>query len=540
MALPTFGAQKPPMGTPGINPNAPDPRIPQGPVYGPPSPVPPLPQQPQQPQRPNPMEVPPAPPNNLSGMSPLSQIGLVLSDTAAGMRGASQMPSQVAVQQRQQMYQQKRQQWMQGLGLLNEMQTQLDSVPIAERQAKAAALRKQFEAWAGKGSGVMFDDVVGDGTLTTGMSEMMKKSPALQVIMAGGGSYSDMRQYMKSPQGIEEAITFQDDALLPTVQEKVKKLLNDPQLESYRQEAMKDGYLTVEEIAEINEHASIGPTGTRLGENELATMRRRETDVVQATPGMRTRKELENIRKLQDEQPFKLAQKIASGKGPISDPLTRQIALQGFKDAGEIIEKNDAVLSDLDLSETMLRDAERILEERRTNTGRFAGSAPGQLIQSILNEADMNTLQQAFGQQWITAVQGMRGLGPLSDREGAAILTTVGGMDKDDAFNLRDIRRRLAKIGTVREAKAVERDLAKQTRDGIARRAGMDGIIQTAPRAFGPNSGTSPTGPKKATAKDLTAIADLLGVEPDADGNFSDDGLAVIEKYLQDNNIEVE
>jgi hypothetical protein len=511
------GVAAPSMGTPGFNPGAQDPRIPQGPPppmlnAGIPGGAMPAPQR-QQP--PNPMEVPEAPPMDMSGMNPLSQIGLVMADTAAGMRGQSQMPSQMAVQQRQKMYEQKRQQWMQGLQLLGEMQKKLDDVPVEQRTNKAAALRKQFEAWAGKGSGVMFDDVVGDGQISKGMLQMMEKSPALQTLMAQGGSYSDLRQYAKSEQGLREAMEYQDNELFPTAAEKVRSLQNDPKARARRDELARDGALSISDIKQLSdEFGTDGAKGNRISASEFGTLTRKQLELSQNVPGVKTAEQMEGSRQLKEKeesdiriedakQAAELEYNTNQGNGGVSlDPATRQVLVAEYKDSAKQIQDADSALDYLRELDSSLRKAEHVLtgtapdtegdadpkataSDKLLDTGPLMRIPGAGLTQQMMNSDNRAVVEQAFGEEWVGKVRTSAPKGAFSDREGLALERTIGSFGKGNPFNLRDIRERRKFIAELRTRKEEQRENSVYNRDSIAKRVDLGDLRTSTTRDAG-------------------------------------------------------
>lgn len=165
------------------------------------------------------------------------------------------------------------------------------------------------------------------------------------------------------------------------------------------------------------------------------------------------------------------------------DPLERQAAMADFKAAQETLDKVDLSLDNKQTLRQSLLDAQRVLEAQVAQSGVIAGSKLGQLVQRLgaTDETSVNVLQQAFSNQWVEAVQGMRGLGALSDQEGKALSSTTGGLDKSVEFNLRDLRKRIAVLDSQIKRSTREREVATATVKGIRKRAGTAHLMPEPP-----------------------------------------------------------
>lgn len=179
---------------------------------------------------------------------------------------------------------------------------------------------------------------------------------------------------------------------------------------------------------------------------------------------------------------------IAEGKAKFEppkgiDPFQRQILVDTYKQGGKDIDAAQASIDTLSQIDSQLERAEQVLAAGGVDTGAIAGGAVGSRVQRLTNEENLNVVEQAFGAEFLQAVQSMRGLGQLSDRDAQALTRTTGGIDKDEKFNLADLRRRRSELRKILARKAQERDIAVRNREAVLKEGGYSGVIQTKGRA---------------------------------------------------------
>lgn len=320
-------------GSPPFNPNAPDPRQSQqqgggllGRIFGGiggGSQRPVRPGEPQQPQR--------------SGGG-ISDLLIALGDFGAGVNGQPG-PSQILMQQRQQAYQQKRQQYAQNLQLLGEFQKAIEKAPLDQQEATKAKLRTQFETYAGPGSGDLFDSVLGNAGISAGMLEAAKKDPAAQQLIYMGAGQDAIAEYLRSPVGVQNAITAQDQAVSPAVEKKLRAGLfesKNPEVRAALEAAAKDGAITVEDVRALNQQfGTDGPQGTRLSDAELGTLERQQGSFAQRLPGFKTTEafDKEKAAKVSADLQVETQKRITTNAEEIRDRYERErLRAQGNKD----------------------------------------------------------------------------------------------------------------------------------------------------------------------------------------------------------------
>lgn len=441
-------------GTPGINPAAPDPR--QG-GLGLAKPTPPITR--------GGIE---NGPQDLSDLPFVTRLVLALDDGFKHNEGMVGEGDRLRMQ-RQQAAEQRKLAWKQNIEVVDKFRAFLDTVPVTERDSRAAKLRQKYVTeFGGPGSEELFDTIIGAGGDGEGLSTALLHHPKVQLILANNprASMADIKQAMNEPDFWPTAQKIQDDALLPSAEKKVQSLLNpqSPTLLARAQELGKNGY-TIEEIKQLNELAGEGPEGSRLTPGELATLERQQGAIAQRIPGFKTTAEFDEERKKAAEladfearenikfehykklKEMELEQNLAKSG---LDPAQRQVVLADYRDnlkQLQTIGDSQASLADMD---RILENAEKVLKGNKVGTGAIQKYTPDALR---TNPEALNALQQAFGTEWFQAVQNMRGLGHLSDREGLVIGQTTGGLDKEESFNLKDIqaRRRLLKTFMARK-----------------------------------------------------------------------------------------
>ncbi len=165
------------------------------------------------------------------------------------------------------------------------------------------------------------------------------------------------------------------------------------------------------------------------------------------------------------------------------DPLRRQAAMAELKDAQKGFEQRDLELDNKQSLRQNLVAARDVLERGMAQTGVIRGSKLGELVQRLgaTDETSVNVLQQAFSEQWVQSVQGMRGLGALSDQEGKALAATTGGLNKSIDFNLTDLNKRIAILDSQIKRADRGRTLAAKTRDSILETAGLGKVVPDRP-----------------------------------------------------------
>src|SRR3990167_2734734 len=229
-----------------------------------------------------------------------------------------------------------------------------------------------------------------------------------------------------------------------------------------------------------------------------------EVDLLQAQTEIEnvqlTRRRLEGeeqrsrrVKTFETDEAIRLEKEKARLKGPDGpDLFQRQILRDTFKEAGKEIEGAQSGVDMLSQIDATLERAEKVLASGGARTGAIAGSTLGAAQQRLTNEENVNTLEQTFGNPVLQGVQNMRGLGQLSDRDAQALGRTTGGLNKDEKFNLSDIRRRRAVLQQVITRKSQERDLAVQNREAVIRESGYQGVLQTKGRESLPTGAQAP------------------------------------------------
>jgi hypothetical protein len=291
------GAQQIP-GTPGINPNAPDPRIPQGPAapQGPPVTL--------GGGLPQAMQLPQAAPTNLSGENPLTQLGLVLGDTAAGLQGnLANAPSQMLLQRRKAEYDAKRKQFMESLQLADTMQKNLAKVPLNQRASVRNGYRSIFEGWAGQGGGDFFDSFFGDDdSRTEALIKAAEQDQGLAAGIAMGWSMEDVNAYTRSDDFIQRAVSEQDKKVMEPAIEQYNQIIASPDARADLERLGKDG-ITIDDLRTLNEkYGTLGPNGNKLTPAQLGALERNELALVSRLPNFKARAEVLEDRKRQAEE----------------------------------------------------------------------------------------------------------------------------------------------------------------------------------------------------------------------------------------------
>jgi hypothetical protein len=207
----------------------------------------------------------------------------------------------------------------------------------------------------------------------------------------------------------------------------------------------------------------------------------------------------------QKNRDAELAQANARASNAKTDPLVRQFLMENYKQGQKDISGADATLDKLGQMDRILEQAETALTGGEVSTGAIAGGKIGKFVQKFTNEAGVNVLEQAFGTEWSQAVDQLRGLGAMSDRDSAAIARTTGEFDKDDKFNLQDIKRRRALMKDVLGRMKRQRDVAVQNRDAVIREAGFEGTIQGSAGRDDAPSGEPTAPPGKPTPEEAAA-----------------------------------
>lgn len=476
-----------PIGTPGINPNAPDPRkllgppsatgaaTPGGSVLGLPTP-----------QAPAPAAAQASDP----GAQPEGRLQALfrqLGDFGAGFQGVPQQgPTNMMRQQRLQAMQAKQQKYRQDLAILGEMQEQLDKAPISQQEATRANLKRNFEAYYGPGGDVFFDGFLGEGS-SKALLEAAKTDDALNTLIVSDAPREVINDYIKSPERLARAQAAADEAAYPVVRDRLRSLLNstDPETAKAVAEAREDGNLTAAEVESLlDKFGTTGPDGTQLTRAERGTLKRLQGKLAQELPGFTTDEEFMKNREAEAELQRKIRLENAKAKDdPKTDPFKRQIALDAYKQGGKDIEAANATIDSLGQLKTSLSRAKKLVGEGTVSTGRAVGSAPVTFARKFLpgtaSEDDINTVEKAFGDEWVQTVQTFVGKGALSDREGAALLKTTGGMTKGEGFNAQDLQDRIDLLTNIIERKEMERGIATRNRERIAEEAGLGDVLET-------------------------------------------------------------
>lgn len=480
-------AQKPPQG-PGV-PDAPSLAVEQPAVPAPAPATPPAPQ----------YNTPKFNPNtntrDLSDLSPMQQLGLRIGNLGAGLQGKP-LPSTQLLEQRRAQYQQDRQEFLQGVEMLEKYQERLNKAPLKDRARIQQGFRGQFTQMMGAGSERMFDDVFGQEDISQGILDFYKDSPLIQAEIARGASYDDIRAVMRTPYGIEESMRLDDAKNFDPAVEGVRKLLGDPARARELEGLIKDGAtpevpggmgMTIDEFVEANQRSPSGPGGYRLNQAQINALYRNEEKLAAAFPNIfRTRESTKKLQELKDTLPFELAlQKAKSdGKGGTgTDPFTRAAALEELKRSDKVIGDNDTAVDTFERLYDSLGAAEKLLASGKVKTGVVSGGLLGKPIQKFIgDEADVNVVEQAFGNQWIGTIQSVKGLmGQLSNQEGTSLERVTGGFDKDDKFNLQDIRNRMREIEKISKRKLDERNRSAKSRTSLQGMAGIGEAVGPTP-----------------------------------------------------------
>ena len=229
------------------------------------------------------------PPTDLSDLGPLQKVGLALGDFSAGLQGR-QGPSQQILAQRKQEYEAKRQQYLQGLQVLDVARQQLENTPVDKLEQRRKVLRDQFVQFAGgEEAGDLFDASLGDLGSSKAVLEQLAEDDAGKALLASGGTLKEINQLATSEGFLARKSERQDKANLPTVERKIKALLNsqDPEVRALLAKIQKDGFTTPEEIKQLNELGTQGPDGTKLTDSELQTLDRQQGALEERIPGFR-------------------------------------------------------------------------------------------------------------------------------------------------------------------------------------------------------------------------------------------------------------
>lgn len=171
-----------------------------------------------------------------------------------------------------------------------------------------------------------------------------------------------------------------------------------------------------------------------------------------------------------------LSAKLPAPKAPY-DPLERSVLTAKYKEAQEEFAGIDQQITGKKRVLSIFKDAERVLREAKAKTGLVAGSSLGQVIQRlgvIGDETSVNILQQAFGEQFLEAMQSADFKGSFSEKEGDRIEKTTGDLSKSLEFNQRDLRMRNA----ILEAQIKQNENIRKTTSGtlkaIEKKIGAD------------------------------------------------------------------
>lgn len=272
-----------PSGTPGINPAAPDPRQQQGLGLAQPK---------------------PAVGSGGDGLGDLpfvTRLVLALDDGLKHNEGMLGEGDRLR-QQRAQAAEQRRVAWKQNVEVVDKFRAFLDTVPITERESRAAKLKQKYVSeFGGPGSEDLFDTIVGAGGDGEAISSQLLDDPEIQAVLANNprASMADINSIRQSPQFIQRAVERQDQVLLPSVEKKVSSLLGaqNPTMRDAIAKVQKDGKITPEEIKQLNEMAGEGPEGFKLTPGELSTLDRQQAAIAQRIPGFSTTEEFEASRK---------------------------------------------------------------------------------------------------------------------------------------------------------------------------------------------------------------------------------------------------
>jgi hypothetical protein len=267
------GAMGGQVGTPGINPVAPDPRSGLGMA---------------KPQRPSITEGP----ADLSDLPFVTRLVMALDDGFKHNEGMQGEGDRLRAQ-RQQAAEQRRLAWTQNVEMVDKFRAHLDTVPLNERDSRAAKLRDSYvREFGGPGSEELFDTIIGAGGDAEAISSQLRDDPEIQAMLMNNpqASMLDVNKIRQSPQFLQRAVERQDQALLPSVEKKLGSLLSaqTPTMREAIARVQKDGAITVEEIKQLNEMAGEGPEGYRLTPGELSTLARQQGALAQLIPGFKT------------------------------------------------------------------------------------------------------------------------------------------------------------------------------------------------------------------------------------------------------------
>lgn len=511
----------PSMGTPGINPNAPDPRVPQGPGLGlqqeaaPPAPAPQ-------------MQMPTEDPDDLSGLNAASKIGLLLGNVGAGLQGnLANSPVTQMQAQRRQAYERKRQAFMQGVQMMEKMDKDLETVPLSQRDAKKASQRALMVKMGGDGWGQTYDTLMGEDSTRAAMLEAAKTDQGWAAMMANGDPTPEMfNQYQRGPERMKRITDDFDRAQVDTSVAQFMKLVeSNPAARAEAKEMAKDGFTSAEIRAVNAKYGTQGPNGVSLTEAQLGTLDRQQGMLVGRIPGFKTDEQFQKDKDLADAEASTIRINEAKQKseydwnttqaksGPQISPATRDFMKLEHKKAVETVANTDAALDYLKELDRSLNKAEAVLtnkpvdsdlpvkpgkpdvsdaSDERINTGKTRFLPGAGLTQSLTNTDDYSILEQAYGEEWVGKIRTSAPKGAFSDKEGVALERTIGGFGKGNAFNLRDIRERRQFLAELRERKIEERRQATEKRSSIAKRVELDDLGTSVTREGGSTGGAAP------------------------------------------------
>jgi hypothetical protein len=464
MSSPFFGFPRKPLPgqreqiptSPPINPDAPLPTVPQGPA-------------------PAPMQIPQAPPSPQQGMAPMGdlsdmsgigKIGVVLSDVAAGLQGRSDLPSQQLMQQRRQLYEAKRQQFIQSLGILEQFGSKLDSVPLSKRTAASAEYRKRFIELAGgdPSAGDLYDTAIPSDGSYKSMIDALKNDEIGKYALATDQPIKSLMEIYNDPKYRERMLQHADAEAVPQVSARIQKLLadKDPKVQALIKKLQKgpDGTvqpLTKEDIKLVSQAAMEGPNGTRLSADDMALMDRNEQAIVNGVGGtMRTTVSAEKKRELDDEEAmrmrvlekeYELKAKNTPAKTPINygakardDAFARKV-YEPFVTNGEFAEAQDG-LKTLQgvMNELGTRDEKGVFHKNSNAvSGRFAGLAPD--VARSAQALDIEDRVRSVVQKTYRLIYGAQ----FTEKEGERAMASAYNPKLDEEVNYKRLENYLQK-----------------------------------------------------------------------------------------------
>ena len=233
-------------------------------------------------------------PGDLSDLNLLQKVGLVLSDFSAGAQGRPLASAQL-IEQRRQEAERDRQRAIESFNVAQQLSGALRNVPLAQREAQAKALRGVYGRLFPRGEEI-FDAFAAQPALSEDMLAQAAEDPTVAAyLQAPGATEAGLAKLLQDPEYLERSAQRADARLLPGVDQKVQQLLSseDPRVRERLKSAQRDGFITIQELRQINESLPEGPEGLRLSEPELAVAERRQGDLSQRIPGFQTTQEFE-------------------------------------------------------------------------------------------------------------------------------------------------------------------------------------------------------------------------------------------------------